>query len=211
MRTCPQCLSEFAPTRTGHVYCSDRCRELTRGASRRKEFPARACDRCGGRYVPTRQASRWCSERCGWRGRNAEKQARTREGRGPVQCAECATAIPDAGRYDRKYCAECRPIVNRRNAQRSHLQLTYGMTPEDYAERLEAQGHRCAICGTTEPRGKAADVFKVDHCHETGAVRGLLCDQCNRGLGFLGDDPDRLMAGVAYLLQHTNVLEAAHG
>jgi hypothetical protein len=71
----------------------------------------------------------------------------------------------------------------------------YGLTPEQYAAMLEAQGGLCAIC-----RGKGGiKGFMVDHCHETGVVRGLLCPSCNAGMGMLGDTPAGLMRAVKYL------------
>ncbi len=63
---------------------------------------------------------------------------------------------------------------------------------------LATQGGRCAICETDEPRGRHS-TFNVDHNHETGVVRGLLCCDCNLSIGKLGDDPARLRAAADYL------------
>lgn len=60
---------------------------------------------------------------------------------------------------------------------------------------LAAQGGRCAIC-RQEPGRRALD---VDHSHETGAVRGLLCELCNKGLGCFRDSLDALRRAVVYL------------
>lgn len=73
----------------------------------------------------------------------------------------------------------------------------YGFTAEQIAEQLAAQGGRCAICGTDEPGFKQG--WNIDHDHATGELRGLLCGACNRGLGMMGDDPDRLEAAARYL------------
>ena len=75
-------------------------------------------------------------------------------------------------------------------------QYLYGITPEQFAERLIAQDNRCAICRTDTPNGKG---WHVDHDHATQAVRGLLCGNCNNGLGNFADDPTRLRAAVEYL------------
>ena len=68
---------------------------------------------------------------------------------------------------------------------------------------LEAQGGVCAICEKPERSTSRYGRIKklaVDHDHDTGAVRGLLCANCNKGIGNLGDDPDILIAGAAYLI-----------
>jgi hypothetical protein len=73
----------------------------------------------------------------------------------------------------------------------------YGITPNQYEELLERQGGTCAICPRTADSQKRR--LHVDHDHSTGKVRGLLCDQCNRAVGLLGDDPDRLRKAAAYV------------
>lgn len=67
------------------------------------------------------------------------------------------------------------------------------MTPELYAALVANQDGRCAICG------ERAQPLCVDHDHDTGEIRGLLCSSCNIGLGHLRDDARRLLAGVHYL------------
>lgn len=108
------------------------------------------------------------------------------------------------------YCKTCsaaiakeRHALNRDRinaaARKSKLKTVYGLTVEDYDQMLANQGGGCAICHTTVPRGMGR--FCVDHCHATGRVRGLLCNECNRGIGALKDDPDRLRGAIAYLEQ----------
>ena len=70
----------------------------------------------------------------------------------------------------------------------------YGLTREAYEALLAHQDGRCAICG-----GVPTKRLRVDHCHQTGKVRGLLCDLCNSGIGKLRDDPDRLARAIEYL------------
>jgi hypothetical protein len=66
-----------------------------------------------------------------------------------------------------------------------------------YEAQLAAQGGGCAICGyRPKPGGRR---LNIDHDHKTGAVRGLLCARCNRGLGWFRDDPDRLEIAATYL------------
>jgi hypothetical protein len=86
------------------------------------------------------------------------------------------------------------------------LLSTYGLTPESYSSMLDAQGGVCAICKRPEGAHHSA-YLKVDHdrscCPRHGScgqcIRGLLCSNCNRGLGIFGDSPDVMRAAIAYL------------
>ncbi len=86
------------------------------------------------------------------------------------------------------------------HSRKQNLRRNFGLTPEEYERMNEAQGGLCAIClrpdrtNTGKPRRLA-----VDHNHETLEIRGLLCKNCNVGLGVFQDDPLRLSAAVAYL------------
>ena len=86
----------------------------------------------------------------------------------------------------------------------------YGLSLQDFENLLAAQGGACAIClrqfAAIEYRNKKThkSVWHVDHDHTTGAVRGVLCFQCNSGLGKFRDNPEILRAGAAYLEKHTN-------
>lgn len=68
------------------------------------------------------------------------------------------------------------------------------MTFERYEELLLEQNHACQICKRVPER-----TLHVDHCHATQKVRGLLCGECNRGLGNFDDSEEFLLAAVAYL------------
>lgn len=89
--------------------------------------------------------------------------------------------------------------------RRSKLKHTYDITPEQYDEMLAAQGGVCAICKQPEtlvdPK-KGPRRLAVDHNHTTGANRGLLCANCNNGLGRFDDSVERLLSAVAYLSGH---------
>jgi hypothetical protein len=78
-----------------------------------------------------------------------------------------------------------------------HLKRKFGLTPAEYESKLAAQGGGCALCGRAPAPGRQLD---IDHDHKTGAVRGLVCNTCNQGLGQFRDDPIRLAAAAAYLL-----------
>lgn len=80
------------------------------------------------------------------------------------------------------------------------IKCLYGMSPAEFQALLVSQDQRCAICGTTQPDGVGRIAqWNVDHCHDTGKVRGILCSQCNIGIGQLRDDPDLLRAAISYL------------
>ena len=74
----------------------------------------------------------------------------------------------------------------------------FGIKPGDYRRMLAAQNGCCAICGS-DRSDKRGWRLHVDHCHETGRVRGLLCSNCNQGIGKFLDDPDRLERAALYL------------
>ena len=76
--------------------------------------------------------------------------------------------------------------------RKSHLKRKYGLTLEAFDALLASQGGGCAICGRT-------DADNVDHDHETGRVRGILCFPCNVAIGLLHDDEERALAAVAYI------------
>lgn len=78
-----------------------------------------------------------------------------------------------------------------------HLESTYDLTLEDFNEMMNKQNHTCAICHKKED-GK--HLF-VDHCHETGEVRGLLCRLCNFGIGHFKNDPDLTSSATRYLMK----------
>lgn len=77
----------------------------------------------------------------------------------------------------------------------------YGIEVSDFNDMMAVQGGRCAICGHSDT-SKPNFFPVVDHCHETGRVRGLLCMSCNQGLGKFKDDKDRLFSAISYLTRH---------
>jgi hypothetical protein len=73
------------------------------------------------------------------------------------------------------------------------LRHRYGIGGAEFVELVRAQGGRCLICGRLDPQ-------HVDHDHVTGQIRGVLCFNCNGGVGQFADDPERRFAAAAYLL-----------
>lgn len=74
----------------------------------------------------------------------------------------------------------------------------YGLSVSEYESMLEKQNGRCAICPFEFGTERMA-IARIDHCHKTGAVRGLLCGRCNSGLGFFKDTVSRLESAIEYL------------
>lgn len=130
----------------------------------------------------------------------------THEGR---HCALCSDPIPKERNSRSKYCGmDCkiRATQSERN-RRYRLKNKYGLTESDFQTMLDGQGGGCAICHTTSPGGRAQQ-FCVDHDHTTGRVRGILCSECNNGIGKLGDDPALLEAAARYLREHQEARDA---
>ena len=83
----------------------------------------------------------------------------------------------------------------------SRRKVRYGVDRADVAEMIESQGGVCDICKNPPP-GTGRDGWMVDHDHETGKVRGMLCAMCNKGLGNFKDDSTSLLNAALYLAKH---------
>lgn len=85
-----------------------------------------------------------------------------------------------------------------------HIKKTYGITAEQFERMLQDQGGVCAICRRL-PNGTnhVERNLVIDHCHKTGKVRGLLCNNCNAGMGIIGDSVEHLEAALSYLRAYT--------
>jgi hypothetical protein len=105
------------------------------------------------------------------------------------------------GHSRRKHCdpASFDPKLAKRN---EYILRTYGITQAEFDALKLMQNNTCALCGGVEP-GKARNEKQrewcVDHNHVTGAIRGLLCMQCNAGIGNLKDSPDLLRKAACYV------------
>lgn len=133
------------------------------------------CHHCG---TAVARRVMFCSELCRRRDRLNAPCMR-------LACLVCDAELPEDAMLGTKYCSvDCR-FIDQRARQ-------YGISPRDLRDML-AKADRCQICGV-----QCSDLV-VDHCHATLRVRGLLCNQCNAGLGFFADDPARLQAAIDYL------------
>ena len=91
-------------------------------------------------------------------------------------------------------------------ARDRHLRRNYGITLAEFNRMVLKQGSKCACCGTSEPGGKH-NQWCVDHDHITGAVRELLCKDCNIVLGLVEDSPEHLQRLTEYVIKHAKANE----
>lgn len=116
-----------------------------------------------------------------------------------VYCKPCAKsyneereeANPDKFKKERHERYE----KNKLRIRRSRLWRKFKITPEEYDELLKKQNGVCAICSGRDEKKELA----VDHDHTTGKIRGLLCSNCNPGIGFMKDSIELLEKAIAYL------------
>lgn len=210
-RECPVCHKEYTPVRRAQVTCKE-CRytvkalvikaDLREREGRSFGLDLRSCEKCGKEYKPGRPDQRTCGAVC--------------PGKPDFEliCANPDCLSPDRkflvlgnsrGKGNQQYCSEkCRDHVARiRQGQR--FRRYDGMAREEFISQGEAQSWRCVLCRIVpEPdkRRRLLDelpYLEVDHCHETGKRRDLLCGACNKGLGMFKDDPEVLRAAASYL------------
>ncbi|WP_329389638.1 endonuclease VII domain-containing protein [Streptomyces sp. NBC_01716] len=137
----------------------------------------------------------------GYHRRRQEARGRTVRAKVPVprgykRCPQCGEAKaysewelnPTSSDGYASYCKPCRATRNRQ----SYFKRKYGITMAERDEMISSQMGICVIC-------LSAPAAHVDHCHETGRVRGVLCFNCNSAIGKLGDNPDTLRRATAYL------------
>ena len=135
------------------------------------------------------------------------------------KCNKCGELKPRSSEYFHKdkyrkdgFCYTCRVCCpNYRNKEKERkqrrkyhknnpdvfrnlkLKHRYGITLEEYNNMIKIQNGKCKICGTSSKK------LCVDHNHTTKQIRGLLCDNCNSGLGFFYDNPSFLKYAIDYL------------
>ena len=111
-----------------------------------------------------------------------------------IYCGICGQPANEVKKMYRKkgldICFDCQKDM--------HLQSKFNITLAEYNELFEQQNGVCAICGNLPDKRMLA----VDHCHKTGKIRGLLCFQCNTGLGQFKDSPLNLASAIKYLEQN---------
>lgn len=129
------------------------------------------------------------------------RRLRQEQETGCRKCSKCKQLKPLKeffNRQPKEGAGRCRECV-----AQSWIKYRYRIEPEAFFQMVKQQKGLCAICQAdlelsleSARRRKSA---AIDHCHSTGAVRGLLCQPCNSGMGLLGDSVERLLAAVQYL------------
>lgn len=221
-KACKQCgklFSRIPSLASKTTYCSYDCARVAKQTGDRVN-----CDFCGQEFHVSRarraaKRGRFCSLSC-YRALAARQKAQ-REAGGKV-CVACGerksieefhiTGKPNSlgQRYRNSECKVCHyqrtkrsrganPEIWGRYGFKRSLQARYGITVEQYEAMRLAQNNRCAICGSI-PSGRGPQGnLHVDHDHETGQVRGLLCGRCNTGLGQFRHDSRFLQKAAEYL------------
>lgn len=127
------------------------------------------------------------------------------------ECKDCKKTLPISEFYPRKQkgrvklkvetaCKKCTQIRCKKYRENnpdkyrsSRLKSLYGVNLEQYKAMAKEQENKCKVCNIE------TDILCVDHCHETGNIRGLLCKICNKGLGVFKDSPELLRKGASYI------------
>ena len=102
--------------------------------------------------------------------------------------------------YGKKYRLEHKNQIKEKNRV-GHLKRKFGMTLEDYNLLFEIQKGQCAICGRHQKELKQA--LSIDHNHDTGEIRGLLCHECNETLGYAKENTEILANAIIYLWRYS--------
>lgn len=217
-RPCAICGTSFRPTAKTGKTCSFDCsirwrRKLSRDreAAQYQVKPVRPdfeCESCKT-LTPTPRTGpqpRWCGTcRANHGDRRVRRQVAVR------RCWKCEAPVPEAVRKPgRTVCGNCRaddrdPVLAVLKDRRRTLRK-YGLTQESFDQLLLEQDGKCRTCGTDDPGGKG---WCIDHCHQSGRVRALLCHRCNMALGYGLEDPRILRALADFAEQWQQVLGAA--
>lgn len=175
----------------------------------------KVCDKIARRDQSVRNRRDW-ARREALQGNAASRKVspRKRQRRRPLvlptekRCPRCEL-VKSANQFHRSrsvsgglqgWCKDC--------ANEARIKATYGITKRQLQLLLDEQGGACAICRRTPD---VAGTLHVDHDHETGAVRGLLCSSCNHAIGMARDNPDVLVRAGVYVSDPSTVLLLAMG
>jgi predicted nucleic acid-binding Zn ribbon protein len=235
MASCLHCGTAFVKASGVQKYCTAECRN----AATLPRSPVRevSCLGCSTKFETTDPRKTYCSAPCRWKHLNSVRPTSKTEFRDCVVCGKAFQPMQKTG-PGRRWCSEaCKHIMNGNPVRLAKMESgeaddeklkaasaarrkwaikrSFGITLEQYNEMLEKQGGLCAICGQPESAkngwNSKTRFLAVDHCHDTGKIRGLLCTQCNQGLGNFRDDTARMKAAIHYLESHDGLEKANDG
>ena len=200
------CKNTFETATLSKKYCCEKCRKRSeesrrkRGKTKLSGLPEfhHICRVCSQVFRVTTAGNHvFCSSDC----REVEKEQRKKNHRNREKllvsnrCQECEVTF-DAPRK-LKYCS--RDCIRLASAYRARLRQ-YGISEEQHLHIIEQAGGACEICLVRPPNPLR---LSIDHDHKTGSVRGVLCCNCNAGIGMFKEAEDRLMSAIEYLRKHT--------
>lgn len=213
MKNCPHCSQEFSPYWATQVYCSGLCRERAqkkRDRDRLREQKRierelrtglrsnqKKCFECDAVFEFKYNGEKYCSASCRRAGALRSEKARSermrldREALGPIlkacDCVQCGKRF--FAEYRKKFCSDnCRS----ERQKSTYMRKTHGITSGQYEKMLADQEAKCLIC-------KKIKRLVIDHCHNDGHIRGLLCSNCNTGLGYFADNIENFENAILYL------------
>lgn len=193
--------SEFDRCAASPIGIQSMCRSCR--IDRHGLIKVRACGRCQGEHIVSEHRSyngrsEWTCDPC----RAAVKH-----------CTQCNSYRP-IGEFAKRgdtsvgRTAHCRTCMAAKWTAADHSQRTrakrsrFGLSYDEYLAMCIEQGNRCRVCGNPETdvhqSGRTRELA-IDHDHSTGEVRGLLCGKCNKAIGLMLDDPERLRSAAEYL------------
>lgn len=111
-------------------------------------------------------------------------------------CKDCMSIANYKSKIKNKDTSEEYKIKSAQTSRQSYLRKTWGITLEEYDELVKSQSGLCSIC-KIKP-----DILHIDHNHDTGKIRSLLCSNCNRGIGHLKESITILESAIAYIRLH---------
>lgn len=226
--TCSECGDAFAIKGMRTKTCSPEC-SIKRGGRHPYRVVTKpgTCSECDGPILRHEVSGKrvTCGPECATarsRRLKIEKYAASRPVPAQRSCLDCPIDISHR-RANCVRCHSCQDLYRRRKNRalvaaaweavptderrrrrlESRLKAIYGIDFPTYEAMLKEQGGCCAICGNP-PHGRGrTNGLVVDHDHATGAARGLLCGNCNTGIGLLDESPDVLTQAVRYLARRS--------
>ena len=133
-----------------------------------------------------------------WYWNNVERASKRAKKYRDANKEELTVKAKNYRKKNREYiCQKDREDYRKPREQNRILLRNFGITLEQFNAMSEARNHLCAICSRSQV--KTMSRLSVDHCHKTGAVRGLLCTRCNTGIGMLEDSPEIAASAFKYL------------